>query len=694
MFGRFKKQMSILLTIVMLLFNVAFPVMSYAQVATPNDTSSPTPIDSSTPTSSVDPSSSPIVSPTDTPTPSPDSSLLASPTPNPSSTPGSDPSNVGTVNNVATSSAVTGDNSLSATDSATDNSGNQSGQSSSNTGGSSIQTGDAVSVVNAQNSVNSTAINSNVINQTINIYVTQNGDLNLSDPFAVAASAIQANPNDPVINVSFTTINNYAYISNSINSSANTGVNTANQSAAINTGNAYSAVSLLNQVNFTVLNSQIHIVTINIFGTLNGNIILPDVNASTNCSGCGINIASSNSGELTNNVNSSANTGQNSATGSADIQTGNASSITNILNLMNTNTYGINGQVLFINVLGNWLGNFIGWGNIGPQQGGSGLTIFNLNPGSFGSNGCSSCSAEPNITNFASVINNINSSANSGGNTLIGNGSITTGNSFNAVSLINFINSTFINSSGFFGFINIFGNWVGDIGGASNFTDSNNNNNQENVQSVEQTTPTNNNSNTPQEQGGQLAVTNANNTGKFVYPGDTITFFEKVNNIGTGKVYGVKLNLFLIYNGQIAGGTSFNLGDIEAAKGVKLNTGFVLSKFSPPGLYTARAYVTGNVGPNSQTVSATADSYFTIFSNIFGLGSNNPQKLKTVLGAHYPQNTQGSKSGDYGPLYALITVVIAYVALRGLREKDKVMVIFAKRITLEERMKSLKMFLL
>jgi len=116
-----------------------------------------------------------------------------------------------------------------------------------------------------------------------------------------------------------------------------------------------------------------------------------------------------------------------------------------------------------------------------------------------------------------------------------------------------------------------------DIGGASNFAalssqgqDNGNSDNNSNVQVAS--------SDSVQEQGGQLAVTNTNNVGAFVYPGDTVTFFEKVNNTGTGKVYGVKLNLYLIKNGQPVGGTTFDLGDIEAGHGKTLTTGFVLSK--------------------------------------------------------------------------------------------------------------------
>ena len=94
-----------------------------------------------------------------------------------------------------------------------------------------------------------------------------------------------------------------------------------------------------------------------------------------------------------------------------------------------------------------------------------------------------------------------------------------------------------------------------------------------------------------------------------------------------------------------------------------------------------------------QTVSASANSFFTIFGSIFG-GNNAPKNPKEVLGAHYPPTQKGANGNDYGPLYALVAVIIAYAVLRGIRERDKFMTIFEKRITLDERMKAFKMFLL
>lgn len=672
-----KKYLSATLIVFLVFFYSLGPILVYA------DDTSLTP----TPTPTTDPS----LTPTDTPSPTPDPTLTTT-----------DASNSANLNNTIDSNANTGDNSLTATDPATmdlatpsaSTTDQSSSGSSSDPNTSSIQTGDAASVVNVENAINTTSINSTVIDQTLNIYVAQNGDLNLSDPFTVATDAIQTHPNDSVINVSFTNINNYAYLTNDITSLANTGGNTANQSAIISTGNAYSIVSLLNQVNFTVTNSQIHILTINIFGTLNGNIILPDVNASTNCSGCGVNLTATNSADLTNNLSSNANTGDNDASGSASITTGDAQNITNDLNFLNTNLIGTNAQVLLINVLGSWIGNFIGWGNLNPQQGGATLAFFNLGPSSTasGSGNCSSCAGNLNLNNFATVLNNINSQATSGNNSLTGNGSIATGNAFSAISLVNFINSNFINSFGFFGFINIFGNWTGDIGGLSNFQalqGSQNNNNQNNDSPQSNSS---NNDNNVLEQGGQLSITNKNNVGAFVYPEDTVTFFINIKNTGTGKVYGTKLKLFLIHNDQVAGGATFDIGDIPAQTGKELNTGFVLSKQAPGGLYIARAIVTGNVGPDNHFISAGADSEFSILNNLSFITNQTPHV--SVLGSqNNPKNNTATESASSNYLLlSLILVLTAYFLIRGIKKREYLKTLLLSK-DMKEKVYSLRIFL-
>ncbi len=732
MTGKFKKYLSIVLIAFLMLYNTMLPGLSLAEEVTPTPTPTPTAetqVDNSTQTSnSIDTTSNTgdnAINPTPTPTPEEtltteqtQSDLIPTPTPEQtdqlSSTPSaqlqtqpedspSDSSDT-TINNSAevsndvSSEGNSGNNSINATSSAQIETEKDS---SCQVGGNeaTVDTGNAVSVTNVENSLNTTSVNSEVVYQTINLFVNENGNLNISDPFTIAASVIPEYPNDSVINVSVTNVENYAYLSNEVISYANTGgnsinsSNTATMSAVINTGDAYSLVSLLNKVNFTVINSKIHIISINIFGNLNGNIVLPDLSTSQslNCDTCGISLSASNNATLENNVDSSAVTGENSISGlSGTITTGDVNSIVNMLNILNTTFFGTAVQGLYINILGSWMGNFIGWGALSPQSGGGNLVFYNTGPLVGNGNGCPSCTGDTTIQNYANVINNISSTANTGENTINGgNGTITTGNAFSAVSLINLINTNFINSFGFFGFLNIFGNWTGDIGGQAEF---------ESLEgSPEETVlATSAENNDVREKGGLLAVSQTNNVGAYVLPGDTVTFFVKVKNTGSGKVYETKLRLYLIKDGNVAGGTTFDLGAIPAGRAVNLTTGFVLSKNAPGGQYVARAEAFGSVGPDKQDVSAFSDSTFSVLGNSYApfLGEST-KDTPSVLGESSPiVNNQNSTSPTDRALYTLLAVIIAYVAIRGVRQRKQLAEMFSRNISFKEKLVAFRMFLL
>lgn len=566
----------------------------------------------------------------------------------------------------------------------------------------SINTGNAVSETTIDNSVNTNSINSEVVYNTINIFVDQNGNLNLSDPFAIASTMIPEHPNDEVINVSFTDINNYVYLSNNVNSYANTGNNTINSSnygdeAVINTGNAYSIVSLLNKVNFTIINSTIHIVSINIFGSLNGNIILPDFAlANASCATCGVSLIASNSATVVNNVDSEAISGQNTVYGNGNISTGDAASLVNNLNIVNANFVNTTVQGLFINLVGNWDGNFIGWNAFDPESGGATLMFYLAGPLLSDSSSCPTCAVgDVSIYNSAYVENNVTSLASSGGNTVNGNGSINSGSAFSSISLINFINANFINSIGFFGFLNIFGDWTGDIGGKSNFDKLN-----QEEPKVEPEIQTESQPSDPkQEEGGQLSITSANNVGAFVYPGDTVTFFIKVKNTGSGKVYGTKVRLSLVKDGIVTGEGLFNLGDIEGGKSLRLITGLVLSSNAKPGDYIAVAKAQGNVGPDNSLVSASSESTF----KIFGKGSPT-QAILTANTQNLPPAVLGTKSTDRlgtqgmtrDMLYLMLLVLVmsTYTGIRVARKREYVWDLLYKKTTLKEKLHTLRMFLL
>ena len=433
--------------------------------------------------------------------------------------------------------------------------------------------------------------------------------------------------------------------------------------------------------------------TINIFGNLNGNIILPDPTASTNCSGCGVSTTINNTATVNNNLSSTADTGNNSivASGSATIVTGNAQSAVNTLNIVNTNLLGANAEVLYINDLGTWNGNFIGWGNFAATSGGGSLVLYSLTPGAGGS---PTDLTQAGITNTAFVTNNVSSLALSGGNSINGgNSSITTGNAFSAISLMNFINTNFINSFGFFGFINIFGNWTGNIGGASQFAALNAANSDTSPSSDSGT----GNANTTQDQGGQLSIDNTNNVGLYALPGDTVTFFMTIKNSGTGKVYGTKLNLTLMHNGQALGTASFALGDIAGGQSGKVTTGIVLPKNTLPGYYIAVADVSGNVGPDNSSVSANSNSDFTVFGRTIVAaasynGGNHPKTA--VLGS---TNKKGLaiKSAAENLLYLslIFLLLFVYFSLRLIRGRKYLLEVISSP-SFKEKLVSIRMLLL
>lgn len=482
-----------------------------------------------------------------------------------------------------------------------------------------IETGDAIAVTQVENEVNTTTINSTVSNQTLNVTGSQSQSLDISG--ADVASASVSEESNESTGSAVAVSNTHTLVQTTIDSVADTGNNTVESasSAAIVTGDTYSVVSLFNNVNTTIVDSVLQIFTINIFGSLTGNIILPEfVVAGTSCCGGAVNI--DNSAQVTNIINSAAVSGQNSiaASGSALIVTGNAASTVNVLNLINQTFIDAGLAALWINVLGTWDGDFRGWNSFGETSGGTSLIFLSFGSGD-NQEGCPTCLHSLSLTNSAQVTNSISSLAVTGGNSIQADtATIRTGDAASSVNLINLINTSFIRSLGFFGFINIFGSLEGDIGGSSKFptaTDS--------PESETQPSAGENSANSasdanggPRENGGQLTITQANNVGAYVLPGDTVTFFVTIQNPGSGRVYDSQLYLGLFADGVDQGGVLYALGTIKPFGTVKFTTGLVLSASAAPGFYTAQAIVSGHVGAENQTISASADSSFLIAGSL------------------------------------------------------------------------------
>ncbi len=467
-----------------------------------------------------------------------------------------------------------------------------------------ITTDDSVAVTEVENSVNTTEVNSEVIYRTLNIFL--DGDIDLTDTSALQAIVDQViieNPEAATVSISYNGTN-IAYVSNEIVSIADSGNNSVDggQEAVINTGNSYSIVSLLNQVNTTIIDSQIYLVTINIFGNVSANIILPELTSSepTTTLCCeDQQVTITNQATVSSQINSQAVSGQNTVVAQTDakIESGDAQSTVNVVNVVNTTLVNTTISNLVINILGSWIGSWLGadeWLTAGTPA----VT-----------NGCDGCLDNITINNQALVDNQITSLAISGGNEISAqSGQIKTGSASSSVSLFNFINTSIINSRGFWGFINIFGRLTGNIGTAADLF----------PEPTPTPTPTPepeiNASTGPEvrETGGQLAVEQSNNVGEYILPGDTVTFSIFVKNPGGGRVYDTKLWLGLVKDGKNMGGSYLNLGNIDAHKGIKISTGLAISNLADAGKYIAVAEVSGLTGPTNEAVSASADSNFLI----------------------------------------------------------------------------------
>lgn len=553
-----------------------------------------------------------------------------------------------------------------------------------------IVTGDSVSVVEVENNVNTNIVNSVILNHTLNIFLSEEiGDLDLSLLAENAVNKVfeEDKNTGEEVSVNVLGINNFAYVENNIDTSSNTGGNSVEGEglSEINTGNAYSVVTVLNNVNTNVVDSTFHLVTINIFGVMEGNIILPEFEEpDQSCEDCSEDLDIENLATVVNNVDSSANTGQNSitsATDSTQVVTGDAQSVVNVYNLVNTNWINTVFKSLRVNTYGNWQGDFLGWGDF-VETVDNNMSLLSSSQG-VGDQSCESCFDEINVQNQAEIVNNINSSSNTGGNSLSADGGeITTGNAYSSVSLFNIINSNIINSTGFVGFINIFGTLTGNIGGANEFIEP------EILEEelVEEVLQGEQNEDDGQKQvGGELVLEADHNVGAYVLPGDTITFTAKVKNPGHGILYDTKVFIELFKDGESFGGSFFNLGEIEPFKSLTLSTGLVLSEDAEAGDYDAVVTATGVVGPDTHlsdfmtlpfkiigfTPAVIDDSF------VAGVSASDGLIPPSVLGT----NTGGLSTVEKRLITIFSALLLTYLMGRGYQRREQYVFPVARKMS-------------
>lgn len=340
----------------------------------------------------------------------------------------------------------------------------------SNTTAGNATTGDASAVATIVNTINSSVSASGPEFATFvtDIVGDVHGDIMLYPMLLKAMLQAAAQPTDTSITASTkNTINNDV----TLNATSGDAAVTQNTNAGNATsGSANTVANVMNIINSIIAANQSFVGTVNIYGNLDGDILvapdfLPQLLAanqgSTTSPGSSLVVSSDDTQSIINNINLSAATGdatvtKNTNAGSAT--SGQAKTNVVLLNLSGHQIVASNSLLVFVNVLGQWVGLIV--------DAPAGATAAALGTG------VTSNTASPDLTitanNQNSITNNINLNSQSGDATVSENtnaGNATTGNATASANVAN-VSNTQMGLSGWFGvlFINVFGSWLGSFG--------------------------------------------------------------------------------------------------------------------------------------------------------------------------------------------------------------------------------------
>lgn len=351
-----------------------------------------------------------------------------------------------------------------------------------NTDAGNAASGNATATQTIMNTINSSmgAGAGGVANFVADISGDVHGDI-LLYPMILAAllaqSALSPATVNQTANITATTnVDTNNQIINNVDLAATSGAATvASNTTAGNatSGAANTVANVMNIINSIVAANQSFIGMINIYGNLDGDILIsPDFMAQLLASNNGstvnqtvnaaLNVNAQDTQTIANNVNLSAASGaatvaNNTAAGSAT--TGSANTNLVILNMTGHEIVANNSLLVFVNVLGRWVGLIVdapaGATAAAVGNGVNQNTVLNLD-------------GTLSTQNNAQITNNINLVSQSGDATVANNtqaGNATSGNATASANILNMATSS-LDLSGWFGvlFINVFGSWLGSFG--------------------------------------------------------------------------------------------------------------------------------------------------------------------------------------------------------------------------------------
>lgn len=308
---------------------------------------------------------------------------------------------------------------------------------------------------------------------------------------------------------------NSADVASNLTLGADSGNNAANFNtggdSTIVTGDANVAGNILTFANNNIAGNVI-VGVVNIFGDLVGDIILSEESLAAFCgNSCGgsTTVTNANNGDgsvnnqnvaqtttdetfqsndatIENNLILSGETGENDTNfntgGGSTILTGEANVTGSVLNVANSNVLGGNWWLVIVNEAGRWVGRLMGspdGANYAASPGtefivdaNGEVTAVNNSGNGDGStnttNVAQSSDSTTNQSNDAHIVNNVNLSANTGGNSASlntgGDSTIVTGDANVIASIVNFVNNNIAGSGKLVvTIVNVFGTWIGDF---------------------------------------------------------------------------------------------------------------------------------------------------------------------------------------------------------------------------------------
>ncbi|KKU82357.1 hypothetical protein A2973_02300 [Candidatus Gottesmanbacteria bacterium RIFCSPLOWO2_01_FULL_49_10] len=304
---------------------------------------------------------------------------------------------------------------------------------------------------------------------------------------------------------------NDATVANNMVLDSDSGHNTADKNTggdtSITTGDANVSANSLTFANNNIAGNVVYGV-VNIYADLTGDIIFPEEMLTTCCAVSNTTLANigngassvntadatitnsdqtyqTNTAVIDNLIYVDAQTGENdvnkNTNGDNSIKTGSANVDAQVVNIANNNVDGGVWWLVLVNEAGNWIGKLMG-SQDGVNMAGSAGTEFQVDPtgeisvtnsgngaGSTNTGSVTQNSSNTTVqTNTAHILNTMDLSANTGGNTASkntgGNNTIQTGDANVIANLVNFVNNNISsNSKLFVTVVNVFGSWTGNF---------------------------------------------------------------------------------------------------------------------------------------------------------------------------------------------------------------------------------------